>query len=408
MRSALISIFILSSSSYLFAGETGKTNSFSLENFVANKAKYSPGYMLEDKMADAWGIAIRPKGAGGHFWVTAKDVSYEYVGDVRAAPDKTLHSLSQDKLKTVTLPVGGDDRHATGTVFSDSKESFVITQTFPGGEPITAPAKFLFASDGGIISAWTERKQPDGSFDRSGVALSVIDQSKNGAQYFGLAVNSAYNRLYAANFGAQPGIEVFDGAFKPLAANFENPFDTNKNGKVDAGEFTPYNVQALTTPAGEHHVFVTYAKTKFCSKDGIKKGDCVKGDIQRGEEDTSKPGCGRLAEFTEEGKLVSVWPDSGKLSAPWGITYSPANFGALSGALLVGNFGNGTIAAFDPATHAFIDVMRNNKRKPLIVEKVWALLFGNGESLGDANALYFAAGPNEEKDGVFGAIRFKP
>lgn len=380
-------------------------NKYEQTIFVANKEKYKAAFATEKEFINAWGIAIRPKGAGGHFWITAKDISYEYVGDVTASPDKTLQVLHQDKLKIVKLPVGGKEQFATSTVFNDSKENFVITQEIAGVQPITAPAKFLFSSDGGIISAWTERKLPDGSFDRSGEALSVIDESAKGAQFFGLAISHNYDRLYAANFGKDAGIEVFDGKFQPVDIKFDMPFDANKNGKVDAGEYAPFNVQALTTPEGDSHIFVTYAKTQTCPKEEIAKKTCKKGEIFVGEEDTSKPGQGRLAEFTEDGKLVATWNDGGKLSAPWGMAYAPDNFGALSGKLLVANFGSGTIAAFDPKTRSFADAIKDKKGKPLKIEKIWGLLFGNGESLGDADSLYFTAGPDDEKDGIFGKLR---
>lgn len=387
------------------AKEEAPPNRYVQSNFVANKAAYNPSLGVEPGMINAWGIAIRPAGAGGHFWVTAKDTSFEYVGDVSQSADAKLHPLHQDELKTVKLPVGGDDKFATGIVFSDSKDSFVITQKVEGAEPITAPAKFLFASDGGIISAWTERKKAGGGFDRAGEAISVIDRSKEGAQYFGLAINAANNRIYAANFGAAPGIETFDGTFAPVPLSFDMPFDSNKNGKVDPGEYAPFNIQALTTPAGERHLFVAYAKTQACPAKESESGGCKKGELFAGEEDTSQPGYGRIAEFTEEGKLVAVWKDGGHLSAPWGMAYAPAQFGALSGKLLVGNFGDGTIAAFDPATRSFVDVMRSAKGKPVKIDKLWGILFGNGESLGDKNALYIAAGPDDEKDGVFGSLR---
>ncbi len=380
-------------------------NSYSETVFVANKAKYKPNFATDKRFINGWGVADRPAGAGGHFWVTAKDISYEYVGDVNASSDEKLRPLHQDKLKEVKLPVGGKDNVATGVVFSGSTKDFVITQEIKGVEPVTAPAKFLFASDGGIVSAWTERKLADGSFDRSGVANNVIDHSKEGEQFFGIALSHDYDTLYVANFGANPGIEVFGGDFKPAPVKFDLPFDDNKNGVVDPGEYTPFNVQALTTPSGDHHIFVAYAKTKECDAAGIKDKACKKGELFAGEEDTDKPGQGRVAEFTESGKLVAVWKDAGHLSAPWGMAFAPKDFGALSGKLLVGNFGDGTIAAFDAESHEFVDVAKNAHGKPLVIEKVWGLLFGNGESLGDANALYYAAGPNDENDGKFGVIR---
>lgn len=382
-----------------------EANAYKQTVFVANKAKYKPTLATDKNFINAWGIAIRPKGAGGHFWITAKDISYEYVGDVQASADPKLRRIHQDDLKIVTLPLGGDDKFSTSTVFSNSDKNFIITQKLNDGTSITAPTKFFFSSDGGVISAWTEKKNDDGSFQRSDEALSVIDQSKDGAQFFGIAVDHKSSRLYAADFGAAPSMKVFDKKFKPTKLTFDMPFDENKNGTVDAGEYAPFNVQAFTTPAGDHRIFVTYAKTQACPTNEVKKGTCKKGEIFAGEEDTSQPGYGRLAEFDEDGELVAVWNDNGKLSAPWGLAFAPNNFGALSGKLLVGNFGNGEIVAFDPETKAPVDVLQNAKGKPLVIDKLWGLLFGNGESLGDANALYFTAGPDDEKDGIFGSIR---
>ena len=377
---------------------------FVQHNFVANKASYKAD-VVEKGFINGWGIAIRPAGAGGHFWVTAKDISFEYVGDVSQSPDLKLRKLHTDDLKYVKLPIGGEDNFATGVVFSGSDKHFVITQRVKNAQPITAPAKFLFASDGGIISAWTERKKTDGTFDHPADAISVIDQSKEGAQFFGLAISHDYDTLYAADFGAAPAIKAFDGTFKPKPIAFDMPFDDNKNGKVDAGEYAPFNIQALTTAQGNNHVFVAYAKTQACPKEEIEKATCNAGELFVGEEDTSIPGLGRVAEFTEEGKLVKIWPDHGKLSAPWGFALAPQNWGQFSGALLVSNLGDGTIAGYNAQTHAFIDYIRDAKGNPIKNDKIWGILFGNGESLGDKDALYFAAGPEDETDGVFGSIR---
>lgn len=369
-------------------------NAYVQHNFIANKEKYNAD-VIEKDFINAWGISIRPAGAGGHFWVTAKDVSYEYVGDVQSSSDAKLQKLHTDDLKYVKLPVGGAEAFATGTVFSDSKENFVITQ----GD-ITAPAKFMFASDGGIISAWTERKKEDGTFERSAEAITVIDGSKDGSAFFGLAINADYSKIYAADFGANPAVRVYDGKFQPANINFDQPFDENKNGKVDAGEYAPFNVQAIGK-----NIFVAYAKTQTCPEEEVAAGACKKGELFVGEEDTSKAGLGRIAEFDENGKLIAVWNDGGKLSAPWGFALAPNNFGALSNTLLVTNFGDGTIAAYDTKTREFVDYIKNPEGKPIEIKQIWGITFGNGASLGDTNALYFAAGPDDEADGLFGSIR---
>ncbi len=403
MKSVLVSLATIPM--FVFAGEaSAQTTHYEQHNLIANKAAYKAD-SIDKKLINAWGTAIRPAGAGGHFWITGKDISFEYVGDVHASCVPKMQKLHVDGLKYVKLPVGGKEQFATGVVYLDSKKDFAITQEVAGVQPITAPAKFIFASDGGIISAWTERKKADGTFDRPTEALAMIDESAQGVQFFGLAVNGSYSRIYAANFGKNAGIKTYDGNFKPVDITFDQPFDTNKNGVVDPGEYAPFNIQALTIPGGQEHVFITYAKTRLCPKAEIKKGTCKAGETFPGEEDSDNAGSGRLAEFTENGKLVAVWNDGGKLNAPWGMAMAPSDFGSLSGTLLVSNFGDGTIAAFDPKTREFKDVMRSKDGSYLIIDKIWGLTFGNGVSLGDSNALYFAAGPKDEADGVFGSLR---
>lgn len=399
MKKLFLGLLLATTVSTPVSADETKLNKFMQHNFVANKAEYKAD-VIEKDFINAWGISNRPAGAGGHFWVTAKDISFEYVGDVQNSADEKLRKLHTDELKYVKLPVGGEDNFATGTVFNNSTENFVITQNVEGAAPITAPAKFLFASDGGIISAWTERKKEDGTFDRSGEALKVIDQSAEGAAFFGLAINNAYTKLYAADFGTKPQIRVYDGSFKQIDVKFDNPFDDNKNGVVDAGEYAPFNIQAL-----KDSIFVAYAKTQPCPAEEVKAGACKEGELFVGEEDTSKPGLGKVAEFDENGKLKAVWEDAGKLSAPWGVAFAPANFGALSNALLVTNFGDGTIAAYDATTRKFVDYMRDEKGEPIVIKQIWGILFGNGASLGDTDALYFAAGPADEVDGLFGSLR---
>lgn len=384
---------------FSIGANASEVNKFVQTNFVANKEKYASELATEQRFVNAWGIAIRPQGAGGHFWVLAKDTSFQYVGDVRGAADQVLRKLHVTDVPEVKLPTGNPDAFATGVAFVNSKDNFVITQKVDGKEPITAPAKFLFASDGGVISAWTEHKHEDGSFDRASEALAVIDQSAQGAQFFGIAMSKNYDRLYAADFGVAPAIKVFDGKFQPTNITFDQPFDENKNGKVDAGEYAPFNVQNF-----DGRVFVAYAKTQTCPTEEVTAGACAAGALFVGEEDTSQAGFGRVAEFTEDGKLVAIWKDGGKLSAPWGLAMSPANWGKLSSALLVANFGDGTIAAYNSKTREFIDVVRDENGGPLKIDKVWGIVFGNGESLGDTDTLYFAAGPEDEADGVFGKL----
>ncbi|MCI0546336.1 MAG: TIGR03118 family protein [Candidatus Rokubacteria bacterium] len=350
-------------------------------NLVANSLEYldpaqvaAGRQILEPTLLNAWGISLRPAGLGGHFWVASNGggVSLEYVGDVGGLP------LFQDDLKVVTVPgPGRGPGTPTGTVFNGSG-NFVVSQPHPNG-PITGPARFLFVTDNGTLSAWTERRNSDGTFDRPGEALVTVDGSAAGVQYFGLAISPGEDRLYAANFGENPGMQIFDQSFADITASLaasalvQNPFA--------ADGYQPFNVQTIGA-----NVFVAYAR--FGTP---------------GEEETG-PGLGRLAEFDVDGNLLAVWEGGDYLNAPWGLALAPAGWGPCAGALLVSDFGDGTIACLDPETRTAYEFLRDGAGTPIAIEGIWGITFGNGASLGRADALYFAAGPREEEDGIFGRL----
>lgn len=346
------------------AGEGG----YAQTNLVANDPSYRP-LIIEPDLKNAWGISLRPAGAGGHFWVTASGTgkSFEYVGDVG---DKKLF---QDDLKVVSIPgIAAPEGTPTGTVFNPTGTGFVITQHAGSGE-ITGPTKFFFATDEGLLTAWTERKNPDGTTTRPTDSKVVFDRSKQKGKFFGVAISPSNDRLYLADFGAKPGLVVLDEKFEPVTGGFANPF---------AKAYQPFNVQAI----GDS-IFVTYAAWDSA-----------------GEEEPG-PGKGRLAEFSSDGRLVAEWDGGRYFNAPWGITKAPATgFGPYSGALLVSNFGDGTIVALDPNTRKVRDYLRRPDGNRVEIDGLWDIKFGNGESLGRADGLYFAAGPGPEADGIFGRL----
>jgi uncharacterized protein (TIGR03118 family) len=359
-------------------------NQFLQRNLVANTDAYAP-QIVDPTLINAWGIAIRPAGLGGHFWVTANTtgVSTQWVGDVGTFP------LYQDDLRFVSVPgptLGPGVTPSqpiiqpgtpTGVVFNGGSD-FVVTQG-----SITAPAKFIFSTDNGVISGWTERRNPDGSFDRPHDAVTTIDRSADGTQFFGVGLDATGGRLYAANFGENPGMQIYDGTWSDITASYAGT-DLGMNPFVTDG-YQPFNVQAL-----DDRLFVAYAKYGT-----------------PGEEETGD-GLGRVAEFTFDGALVRTWGDGTGLNAPWGVAIAPEGFGDFGGHLLVSNFGDGTIAAFDPDTLAFVDFLRDAGGDVIAIEGIWGLQFGNGESLGEAHRLYFAAGPEDETAGLFGSLEVHP
>lgn len=332
-------------------------------NLVANKASYQ-AQIVEPALVNAWGIAIRPAGLGGHFWIGASSgQSIEYVGDVGGQP------LFQDALTTVAT-----QGPTTGIAFNPGA-SFRITQSHPNGD-IEAPAKFVFANASGTLTAWTERARVGGGFDHPLDSVRVVDGTGRGSVFLGVAVSPSGQRLLAADFGAQPGVRVYDGQFAE-AGMLPDPF--LPAGGPAPGGFAPFNVQTVG-----QSVFVMYGR-----------------HVPPGE---PQPAEGRLAEFDDEGRLLHVWQDGGKLNYPWGIAMAPAGFGQYGGCLLVGNFGDGTIVAFDPRTRQAVDHVRDAQGRPAVIDGLWGLQFGNGASLGEADDLYFAAGPNGEADGLFGKL----
>ena len=337
-------------------------------NLVANSPAYG-AQIVEPNLRNAWGIAIRPAGAGGHFWVGAERTgqSIQYVGDVGGTP------LFQDELKIVDT--GGP---VTGVAFNPGT-TFVITQPHAEG-PITNPSKFFFANASGTISAWTERARPDGGFDHPVDSVAVVDARERHSSFLGVTVAPTGERLFAADFGAEAALRVFDGQFNeqpPVA----NPF-AGKGGQ--GAPFEPFNVHTV----GDR-VFAMYGRH-------VAPGT------------TPLPEGGRLAEFDADGRLVATWHGRGLLNYPWGVARAPDDFGLYAGCLLVGNFGDGTMVAFHPKLKVALDYVRDAHGERVRIDGLWGLQFGNGASLGTANHLYFAAGPNHEEDGLFGKLQANP
>lgn len=112
--------------------------------------------------------------------------------------------------------------------------------------------------------------------------------------------------------------------------------------------------------------------------------------------------------FDTSGHLLQRLINGNHLNAPWGLALAPSNFGPFSNALIVGNFGNGHLQAFDPETGRFLGELNDASGKPIVIDGLWGLTFGNGVTAGDKTALYFAAGPDDETHGLFGSLRFVP
>jgi uncharacterized protein (TIGR03118 family) len=265
----------------------------------------------------------------------------------------TLYGGTGNKVALTVTVAGGP----TGTVFNGDSTAF-------GG------ARFLFSTESGQILGWT-----------AGTTAATVraDDSSQGAVFKGLTLLNG--QLYATDFH-NGKVDVFDKSYAPV---------TTSGGFVDKTipkGYGPFGIQALNG-----NIFVTYALQ----------------DAQR-HDDVQKPGKGFVDEFTPDGTLVGrVAKQGGKnapLNAPWGLAVAPASFGAFSGDVLVGNFGDGRISAYEQrgAKWVYRGQLRIGDGSILTIPGLWAIAFGNGSAAGPAASLYFAAGPNDENGGAFGVV----
>ncbi|HZQ52727.1 MAG TPA: TIGR03118 family protein [Bryobacteraceae bacterium] len=245
-------------------------------------------------------------------------------------------------------------------------------QVFAGGTAFRlggSPVNFIFSTLGGTIDAWNST---------AGTTAAVMNTT-SGASYTGLALLN--NTLYAADFTSGGGIKVFDSSFAPT---------TVPGGFTDSSlpsGYAPFNVQAI---GGK--LYVEYAQ--------VTPGVPV-----------ATGGSGYVDVFDGNGNLLQRLVSNGPLSGPWGITLAPSGFGMFGGDLLVGNFVNGEINAFDPATGAFLGTLVDAHGTPFVNSGLWALAFDLPNGAPGAlnpNELFFTAGPNGGNDGLFGAIESTP
>jgi uncharacterized protein (TIGR03118 family) len=203
--------------------------------------------------------------------------------------------------------------------------------------------------------------------------------ASDGAIYKGLAIADDANglHLFVADFH-NARIDVLDSTFAPvtLAGSFVDP-------GIPAG-FAPFGIQNLND-----HIFVAYAKQDADAEDEIAGG-----------------GLGFVSEFGTDGSFEGRVFSGGMLNAPWGLAWAPSGFGKFSGDLLVGNFGNGRINAFasTPDGWEARGPMKGTDHRPIFIDGLWGIGFGNGGASGPLTTLYFAAGPAEETEGLFGSI----
>ena len=401
------------------SGGGAPANRYLQTPLLASHAGYGARF-TEPGFVNGWGIAIRPAGAGGHFWIGGGGTSWQYLGDVSRSSDPSLRTLQQDGLRKVAVPRSDsrtDDGSAgkvTGVVYHGApleSNLFRVRGQPAGGRLLDGAARFVFVTDSGSVSAWTERDAETGAIVRvDGPAVEVFDGTDRGMAFFGAALHTGrWDRLWLADFGDQPQIRTLDAQWQLTSTQgFANPFASGPAGAARPGDPVPFNIQVVNDGSRDR-VFVLYAMSQPDPEDASAffAGEEDAMDAEREAATGNRPARGKLAEFDLDGRLQRIYSDDGRLNAPWGVAIAPPDFGPLSGRLLVGNFGGaGRICAFDLDSGSYVDELRDGQDRPVAIPGLWALQFGNGVALGDSNALYFAAGPEDETEGLFGSLRF--
>lgn len=312
------------------------------------------GTQLDSHLVNAWGMS---RSSTSPWWVSdnGMGVSTLYMGTGTAVP------------LVVTIPPGNssnDTGTPTGQIFNGTMDF----QLAPN-----KPAVFLFATEDGTISGWNPGVLP--------TTAKIMVNTKGASVFKGLAVATindssagATNYLYAADFGTGD-VKVYDANFHEVHLKHNAFADERHHG------YAPFNVQNIGG-----NLYVAFAK----------KG--------QGIDEVHGPGFGFVDVFSPSGRLL-LRLESGKwFNAPWGLAQAPYDFGAYSHNILVGQFGSGEILAFDPVTGDFKGRLLDATNKPITIDGLWAISFGGGGTSGPSTSLFFTAGPNDENNGLFGAI----
>jgi len=312
-----------------------------------------PAAHTDPQLVNAWGLAARPTSP---WWVADN-----------GSDASTLYDSSGNK-QSLAVTVGGGP---TGEVSNPTTQFIVHSGTAAG------PALFIWASEDGRIRGWNPNVPPPPPSTSSEIA---VDNSAAGAVYKGLAiaVTGAGPLLYATDFH-NGKVDVYDGSWSPVV--IPGAFVDPKLPK----HYAPFGIQAIGT-----RIFVTYGKQDATAHDEVD-----------GE------GRGIVDVYDTAGTLLARVATHDHLNAPWGLALASPSFGPFAGDLLVGNFGDGRINAYDEERPGDFDrrgELRGTNGKPIVIDRLWALEFGMAGANGSPDTLFFTAGPNDESDGLFGSI----
>jgi uncharacterized protein (TIGR03118 family) len=320
--------------------------------------------LTDHDLVNAWGLAASPgtnMKPGTPLWVAdnGTDKATLYQGNGPAAVSK------------VGLVVHVTGQAPTGQVFNADQSAFVVKDKMGH----SGSSLFLFDTENGTIDGWSPGVNPNGS--NPSVVTEVGRNNGANAVYKGLAIATRHGKsfLYATNFRSGR-VEAYNSRFKPV----ELPGGLFVDPRLPAG-YGPFGIAEIMGK-----LYVSFAK----QDPGL-------------EDDVAGRGHGFVDVFTNSGKLVRRLVTRGALDSPWGMALAPRSFGRFGGDLLVGNFGNGHINVYNPVNGRHLGQLRRPNGKPIVIDGLWGLMFGNGNAA-RTNQLIFSAGPDDESHGLLGKI----
>ncbi len=330
-------------------------NQYQQKNLVSNLPGKAP--VTDPNLVNPWGLS---RSSTSPWWASdnGMGVSTLYGAAGNIVPLVVTIPPSDPNVSSAGTP--------TGTVFNGSTEFEIMKGK---------PAVFMFVSEDGVISGWNPAVQATKAVILVNQKTKSVFKGATIATLNG-AVRGTHNYLYVADF-RQGRVEIFDSNFQRTMA-LENNF---ANQAIPRG-YAPFNVQNIGG-----NIYVTYAKQD------AEKHDEVDGS-----------GLGFVNVYSTTGQLLLKLERGSWFNGPWGVTQAPTDFGPYSHYILIGNFGSGQIAAFDPMTGKFQDFLRDATSKAIVIDGLWAISFGNDAVAGPATTLFFTAGTNHEQDGLFGSL----
>jgi uncharacterized protein (TIGR03118 family) len=355
------SIFLipLCAAAYAAPATPSPANSYLIHNLVSDLPDTAD--FQDPNLVNPWGIATT---SSSPFWIGNNGSGTSTLYGTTGTPVALVVTIP-----TTAGPTGG----AVSGVIANTTTAFSIADG--------KPASFIFCTEDGTVSGW------NGTVSPAGVATISVDNTKANSVFKGCVIGgtAAAPVLYVTDFH-NAVVDMFDANFKPIAST---------TAFLDPSIPVGYGPFGIANFGGK--IYVTYAKQ-----------DSAKHD------DVAGAGNGYVDVFDASGNLVTQLISKGALNSPWGMQIAPATFGQFSGALLVANFGDGTINAFDPAKGTPLGTLMDSTSHILTIPGLWGLLFGNGGKGGDTSTLYFTAGSPgpygeaAESHGLFGSIQAPP